>query len=286
MTTTVSLQGPPDAASLVATAFPAPGPVPVAVSARFAGEVGARPGSRLDLTVGLTPVPVRVADVLPAVPSAPGAAAVLADFDALTRALAVRGDFDAPVDAWWVGHPTADAPGATTRASETARLTGGPLRAGLPAVLRLLVPAALLLMLAGIILHVTFDLRARAVEVARLRGLGLTRREIRRVLLAQHIGILLPLLAAGAAVGALATHLVAPLQIRSDTGAARPRSPARLALGRRVHPARRAADRLRPGGRHGGRHPGPSRRRRPPAGGVMKLHGPGVVGAHAWWVAS
>ncbi|WP_345408933.1 hypothetical protein [Nonomuraea salmonea] len=55
MTTTVSLQGPPDAASLVATAFPAPGPVPVAVSARFAGEVGARPGSRLDLTVGLTP---------------------------------------------------------------------------------------------------------------------------------------------------------------------------------------------------------------------------------------
>ncbi|MEV4475846.1 FtsX-like permease family protein [Nonomuraea sp. NPDC049504] len=220
MTTTVSLQGPPDAASLVATAFPAPGPVPVAVSARFAGEVGARPGSRLDLTVGLTPVPVRVADVLPAVPSAPGAAAVLADFDALTRALAVRGDFDAPVDAWWVGHPTADAPGATTRASETARLTGGPLRAGLPAVLRLLVPAALLLMLAGIILHVTFDLRARAVEVARLRGLGLTRREIRRVLLAQHIGILLPLLAAGAAVGALATHLVAPLQIRSDTGAA------------------------------------------------------------------
>ncbi|GAA3170434.1 FtsX-like permease family protein [Nonomuraea salmonea] len=77
-------------------------------------------------------------------------------------------------------------------------------------MLRLLVPAALLLMLAGIILHVTFDLRARAVEVARLRGLGLTRREIRRVLLAQHIGILLPLLAAGAAVGALATHLVAP----------------------------------------------------------------------------
>ncbi|WP_166427172.1 FtsX-like permease family protein [Nonomuraea mesophila] len=227
MTTTVALKGPPDAArTLVATAFPAPGPVPVAVSARFADEAGARRGSRLDLTVGLTPVQVTVAEVLPAVPSAPGAAAVLADFDALSRALAVSGDFDVPVDAWWVGHPTrGDAAdlrlgAVTTRASETARLTGGPLRAGLPAVLRLLVPAAVLLMIAGIVLHVTFDLRARAVEVARLRGLGMTRREIRTVLLGQHVGILLPLLAAGAVVGALATRVVAPLLVRSDTGAA------------------------------------------------------------------
>ncbi|WP_193318655.1 FtsX-like permease family protein [Nonomuraea phyllanthi] len=231
MTTTVELKGPPDAArNLIATAFPAPGPIPVAVSARFAGEVDARPGSRLDLTVGLTPVQVRVAEVLPAVPSAPGAAAVLADIDALSRALAVRGDFDVPVDEWWVGRPTrADASvrgtdlrlgAVTTRASETARLTGGPLRAGLPAALLLLVPAAVLLMIAGVVLHVTFDLRARAVEVARLRGLGMTRREIRTVLLGQHVGILLPLLATGAVIGALATRVVAPLIVRSDTGAA------------------------------------------------------------------
>ncbi|MEO3796008.1 FtsX-like permease family protein [Nonomuraea sp. B10E15] len=227
MATTVALKGRPDAArNLVATAFPAPGPVPVAVSGRFADEVGARRGSRLDLTVGLTPVQVSVAEVLPAVPSAPGAAAILADFDALSRALAVSGDFDVPVDAWWVGRPaTGDAAdlrlgSVTTRASETARLTGGPLQAGLPAVLRLLVPAAVLLMIAGIVLHVTFDLRARAVEVARLRGLGMTRREIRTVLLGQHVGILLPLLAAGAVIGALATRVVAPLLVRSDTGAA------------------------------------------------------------------
>ncbi|MFC5833657.1 FtsX-like permease family protein [Nonomuraea insulae] len=227
MTTTVSLKGPPDAArNLIATAFPAPGPVPVAVSARFADEVGAHRGSRLDLTVGLTAVPVIVTEALPAVPSAPGAPAILADLDALSRALAVSGNFDVPVDAWWVGHPT-KAGGAdlrlgavTTRASETARLTGGPLRAGLPAVLRLLVPAAGLLLLAGVVLHVTFDLRSRVVEVARLRGLGMTRREVRTVLLAQHIGVLLPLLAVGAVVGALATRVVAPLLVRSDTGAA------------------------------------------------------------------
>ncbi|WP_433436789.1 FtsX-like permease family protein [Nonomuraea sp. CA-141351] len=231
MTTTVRLKGPPDAArDLVATAFPAPGPVPVAVSTRFADEVGARRGSRLSLTVGLTAVPVIVTEVLPTVPSAPGAAAILADLDALSRALVVSGNLDFPVDAWWVGRPTrVDAAlrvnalhlgTVTTRAAETARLTGGPLRAGLPAALRLLVPAAALLLLAGVVLHVTFDLQSRALEVARLRGLGMTRREVRAVLLGQHVGILLPLLAMGAAVGALATRVVAPLLVRSDTGAA------------------------------------------------------------------
>ncbi|MFC4533813.1 FtsX-like permease family protein [Sphaerisporangium dianthi] len=231
MTTSVELRGSGGAAlTLVATAFPVPGPVPVAVSARFAGETGTRRGARLNLTLGTASVPVRVTEMLPTVPSAPGAAAVLADLDALSRALVVNGHLESLVDAWWVGNPThADAAAratalhlgtVTTRAAETARLTGGPLRAGLPAALRLLVPAAALLLLAGVVLHVTFDLQIRALEVARLRGLGMTRREIRNVLLGQHAGILVPLIAAGAAVGALATRLVAPLLVRSDTGAA------------------------------------------------------------------
>ncbi|MFC4589983.1 permease [Sphaerisporangium corydalis] len=265
MTTTVSFKGPPDAArNLIATGFPVPGPVPVAVSARFADEVGARPGRQLSLTLGTTAVPITVTEVLPTVPSAPGAAAILADLDTLSRALVVSGNLDFPTDAWWVGHPTQNRPNqgdptrgdrtqgdpaqgdpaqgdatqgdatqgdaaaratalhlgtVTTRAAETARLTDGPLRAGLPAALRLLVPASVLLLLAGVVLHVTFDLQVRALEVARLRGLGMLRREIRTVLLGQHIGVLLPLLAAGAAVGALATRVVAPLLVRSDTGA-------------------------------------------------------------------
>ncbi|MFE9193430.1 FtsX-like permease family protein [Micromonospora sp. NPDC007208] len=231
MAATVDLGGADDAArTLVASAFPDPGPVPVAVSARFASEVGVGSGSQLSVTVGITPVPVVVTEVVPTVPSAPGAVAVLADLDTLSRARAVTGDLTFPVDAWWVGHPAG--PGAAdratalhlgtvaTRAAETARLTDGPLSAGLPAALRLIVPAAVLLLLAGVVLHVTCDLQVRAVEVTRLRGLGMSRRDIRAVLLGQHAGVLLPLLAAGAAVGALATHVVAPLLVRSDTGAA------------------------------------------------------------------
>ncbi|MCZ7375993.1 FtsX-like permease family protein [Micromonospora sp. WMMC250] len=231
MAATVDLGGAEDAArTLVASAFPDPGRVPVAVSERFASEVGADRGSQLSVTVGITPVPIVVAEVVPTVPSAPGAVAVLADLDTLSRARVVTGDLTFPVDAWWVGHPAG--PGAAeraaalhlgtvaTREAETARLIGGPLQAGLPASLRLIVPAAALLLLAGVVLHVTCDLQVRAVEVARLRGLGMSRRGIRAVLLGQHAGVLLPLLAAGAAVGALATGVVAPLLVRSDTGAA------------------------------------------------------------------
>jgi hypothetical protein len=224
MTAQVQFAGPEGAArTLVASAFPDPGLVPVAVSSRLAEELGVHKGSQLSLPIGTTPVTISIVEILPTVPSAPGAAAILADVDTLSRALVVGGDLEFPIDAWWVGNPTS--PDArhlgtvTSRAGETARLIGSPPRAGLSAALRLLVPAAALLLFAGAVLHLTFDLRVRAVEVARLRGLGMYRREIRAVLLGQHAGVLLPLMVAGAAVGALATRIVAPLMVRSETGA-------------------------------------------------------------------
>ncbi len=231
--TTASIQvgGVPDAAvELILTAFDDPGRVPVAVSAGLARAIDARPGTLLDLTVGSTPIPVIVAGVVPNVPSAPSGAALLADLDALSRALIVRGDLTFPVDAWWVGHPdrvdaAARAAGlhlgsVTTSATETARRTAGPASAGLSAALRLLLPTAVLLLLAGIVLHVTSQPLARnAVPAARLRALGMTRRQIRISLAGQHLIVLLPWGVAGTTVAALATWMIAPLLIRSDTGA-------------------------------------------------------------------
>ncbi|MGK5683571.1 FtsX-like permease family protein [Actinoplanes sp. URMC 104] len=228
---TVSFADPaPSSRVLVATAFADPGPVPVVVSSRLAAEVGARRGSALSFVVDQTPVDATVAEVVAEVPSAPGGATLLADLDWLTRAMAVRGNADSPVTGWWVGEPArADAAerlgglhlgAVTTRAGEAERLTGSPLRASFPAVLRVLVVAAVVLLLGGVLLQVTYDMQLRAVEVARLRGLGVSRRGIRAALLGEHAVIVLPLLAAGAAVGAVATWLIAPLLIRSDTGAA------------------------------------------------------------------
>ncbi|XVU22780.1 FtsX-like permease family protein [Actinoplanes sp. CA-054009] len=211
---------------LTVSSFPDPRTVPVAVSRRLADELGTGPGAALSLSYGNTPVQARITEVIPTVPSAPGAPAVLADLDLLSRALISHGDLDSPVNAWWIGNPAR--PGAleaaglgpvTTRAGETARLTGSPLRAAQPAAMRLLVAAAIVLLLGGVLLHVASDLRDRALEVARLRGLGVSRREIRAALFGEHAGVILPLLVGGAAVGALATWGVAPLMIRSDTGA-------------------------------------------------------------------
>ncbi|SNY69474.1 FtsX-like permease family protein [Paractinoplanes atraurantiacus] len=211
---------------LVASSFPDPKAVPVAISRRLADDLGAGRGATLSLSYGNTPVQARVTEVIPTVPSAPGAPAVLADLDLLSQALISHGDLDTPVNAWWVGGSqktgALEALGlgpVTSRAGEAARLTGSPVRAAQPAAMRLLVAAAVVLLLGGVLLHVASDLRDRALEVARLRGLGVSRREIRAALFGEHAGVILPLLVAGAAVGALATWGVAPLMIRSDTGA-------------------------------------------------------------------
>jgi hypothetical protein len=221
---------PYERAELVSTAFAAPETVPVLVSRRLATELDATPGRQLTLTVGTTQVPVTVAGVVPAVPSAPSAVAMLADTDLLSRSLVTTGDLTPTVDGWWVGgpaHPDAEARvralglgDVVTREGLREELSQGPLRIGLPTALGVLVPAALLLALAGTLLHVTSDVEARALEVARLRGLGVSRADVLKALLAQHGIVLALLVLAGTAVGALAAGLVGPLLITSDVGGA------------------------------------------------------------------
>jgi hypothetical protein len=229
--------------ALVATAFAPPTAIPVAVSRQFVGALGISVGKRLTVTVGTAALPVVVTEVVPTIPSVPGGVALLADGDTLSRALIATGDLAPAVDAWWVGHPTqpaADARAANlslgnvvTRENTRRQLTGGPLRIGLPAALAVLVPAALLLALAGTLMHVTSDVEARALEMARLRGLGLSRRNVLRGLLVQHGGLLALLVVAGAVVGAVVSWAVGPLLIRSDVGAA----PVPAALARWPWPA-------------------------------------------------
>lgn len=214
---------------VVATAFAGPAGVPIAVSRRLIGALGASVGDPLVINIAGTPVPAVVAEILPRIPSAPGEMAMLADVDLLSRALIVTGNLEPAVDAWWVGRPTQPDAAARvtalglgrveTSSSVSEELSRGPLRVGLPAALVLLIPAAVLLALVGMLMHVTSDVEARAVEMARLRGLGVTRRSVLGGLLAQHGGVLALLIGAGTVVGAVASWAVGPLLIRSDLGA-------------------------------------------------------------------
>jgi hypothetical protein len=227
-TATVRLAWYPSPAEAVATAFPPLGAVPVVVSRKLSKRLGAPVGHGLSLTVGTKDVPAEVVGVVPTIPSAPGAVAVLADVDLLSRSLIASGELTPTVDAWWVGSPRrAGAQGAVasrrlgdveTRTGLREQLVRSPLRISLPATLGVLVPAALLLVFAGTLLHVTSDVEGRALEVARLRGLGVSRRGVLLSLLAQHGLLLLLLVTTGALVGAVASALVGPLLVTSDLG--------------------------------------------------------------------
>jgi hypothetical protein len=216
-------------ADLLATTFAAPSAVPVAVSQQLADAVGAEVGGEISANVGQTVIPLRVTAVVPTIPSVPGRVAVLADIDTLSRALIHAGRLDSVVDSWWVAEPSSQTERAvrelelgdvTTRNDVAAQLARGPMRVTVPATLLVLVVTAALLLLAGAGLVVSGDQRQRAAEVARLRALGLTRRETARVLLAEHGSVLVLLVSLGVAAGAVASVAIGPGLVRSDLGVA------------------------------------------------------------------
>ena len=213
---------------LVATAFAAPAAVPVAVSQDLAAAAHLHVGGGFAMTVGTTPVPARVTQVVPDVPSVPGGPAVLADLDLVSRALLAAGDTSVAADAWWIADVgISDAPARVRalglgtvagRAETTEELAAGPLRVAVPVALAGLALLVVVLVLAGAGLAVSTDLEARAVEIARLRAVGLRRSDVRRGLVAQHGTVLGVLVLAGAAVAAVAARVLGPLLVRSDTG--------------------------------------------------------------------
>jgi hypothetical protein len=214
---------------LVATSFEIPEALPVAMSRQLAQALGASEGDELSATVSQTVLPIRVASIVPTVSSAPGRAGLLADVDTLSRALIGAGDLDPAVDAWWVAHPSLTSRRAlqalsigeiTTRPGAATQLKQGPLRVTVPAVLVALVVAAVMLLLAGAGLAAGVERQRRSAEVVRLRAMGLTRREARRLLLAEHGAFLVPLVLAGVLVGAVAAVALGPDLVRSDLGLA------------------------------------------------------------------
>jgi hypothetical protein len=216
-------------ADLLATAFAAPEAVPVVVSQQLIDTVGAKVGGEISAIVGGTAIPLRLVGVVPDVPSAPGRVAVLADGDTLSRSLIHSGDLDPVVDGWWVADPLPPAVRAlrdlglgevTTREDVSTELARGPMRVTVPAALLLLVVAAVVLLVVGGGLVVAGDRRRQTAEVARLRALGLTGREVRRLLLVEHGAFLGPLVLVGVLVGASVTWVLGPYLVRSDLGSA------------------------------------------------------------------
>lgn len=218
-------------AEIMLMPFDAPTDVPVVVSRELATATGVTPGATMDLTVGSAQVQARVVAVTDYVPSEPGRPAVLADEDALSRAVLAQMDHGSLVDRWWVSG-LADEAGAASAVQELrlgapATVTGttdvllaGPLRVGIRAAVWVLVVAAAAAVLAGTSLHAAASTEARSIEVARLLGLGVPRRAVTASLVAQHAVVQLLVVAVGAVVGGLLSRVVGPLLAVSETGEA------------------------------------------------------------------
>ncbi|NPD06151.1 FtsX-like permease family protein [Nocardioides sp. zg-1308] len=216
-------------ADVLASAFPTPPHVPVVVSQDLVDAVGARVGDELSALVGDAVLLLRVTAVVPTVPSAPGQVAVLADADMLSRALIDVGRLDPVVDGWWVGRPpAATAPAlrslglgeVTVRQDVADQLAQGPLRVTVPTTLLALVAVAVVMLAAAVGLVRSAERQRRSSEVVRLRALGLSRRDARRLLVAEHLAFFVPLVLVGTLVGLLAAVSLGPHLVRSDLGAA------------------------------------------------------------------
>lgn len=219
--------------SFLLTAAPVPADVPVLLTTDLARSIAAEPGDLLALDLDDADVTARVVAVLPSFAALPHGATILADRETLARATVAQTRDAELADAWWVtgladaevdvaGRAVASgALGAVvTRADLAAAAATDPMRATLRAALLMLVVAGCALALAGTVVQTAATLRARAVDVARLLGMGMPARSVTAALVLEHALVSAVVVAAGVAIGAVGARFVAPLLVVSAAGAA------------------------------------------------------------------
>ena len=232
--------------SLRADTAAVPPPAALATDA-FLHATGARVGQNASITVSGTPLTVRIAAAVRALPTAAppttgDGGALLFDLRAVNRALAAHDGAPLQTGEWWLAadrgavsrvagalRARSDIDAVLVRDEERARLESDPLGAGPQAVLPAAVLAAAVLAAVGCAVASVGAHRERADEQSLLRALGASRRSLARGVVAEQ-GLLLAVAAAvGAALGALLTDLVVPLIILTAK-AARPFPDLRLEL--------------------------------------------------------
>jgi hypothetical protein len=218
--------------------------VPTELSSRYALQNG----SLLSLTTQAATVQLQLANAAALVPGAADteeldaagyglssgiarATTLVVDQQSLARALAERGVAGAMVDEWWLDVPTGagqayvDAhpvqPGAVPVYSSDvlgAQLQQAPLRVATQAALWVSIVAGALLAAVGFALHSAATLRARRIELAQLRAIGLSRRALVGMIGADSLLLCVLGIVFGVAIGALLTSLVGPLVAVSPDG--------------------------------------------------------------------
>ena len=155
------------------------------------------------------------------------ASTIVVDQAALARALAQSGVAGSMVDEWWVDVPLGEGqayanahPDATVYSSDVLgrQLQEAPLRVATQAALWVSIVAGALLAAVGFAMHSAATLRARRVELAQLRAIGLTRRGLLALVGAESLLLCALGVLFGVSIGILLAFLVGPLVAVSPNG--------------------------------------------------------------------
>lgn len=220
-------------ANLVLTAYDVPDQVPVVISTALAGEIAAKRGTQFSISVpGGGAIDATVASIVDALPSLPTEPAIMIDLQTYSRASIADGAMTSPVTGWQLEVPVSaqhDVVSAlsqdhlrtvSSRASTSAQLLDSPSRVGVQLAAVLVAIAAVALGIAGFALHLSATLDQRRLELARLYGMGVSRRTMRRAVSLE--AAILAVLAAlfGSAIGAFTNTFVSAKLAISAAGEA------------------------------------------------------------------
>ncbi|MFI6944340.1 FtsX-like permease family protein [Streptomyces sp. NPDC050418] len=197
------------------------------VTERFLTASGAKVGDTVDLPLASEPVQVRIAKVVPELPtSTANGGAVLVDLRVVNEVNAQSFDPELTPGEWWLtpeagkaeqvarelrARPDVDPEQVLVRAEIAEELRDDPLGAGPQSALLAVAVVAAALAAVGFAVSAAGSLRERAAEFSVLRALGTPQRQLARLIAAEQ-GVLIGLaLVVGVALGAVLTRAVVPL---------------------------------------------------------------------------
>jgi len=207
--------------------FEASDAVPVLVSTELAADAGLTTGDSITLNTGYATLTAVVSGTVDYVPGHVHGSALWADHVALQRALLSVGELSSANDAWWgSGLPDAAASNLAgsgfgpvqSRAERADELRDDPAQVPLRLAWILAVAAATLLALVGAAAHAAAEAQHRGLTIARLRAIGVTRREALWSHLGQHAFSVGGAVVAGLAVGLVIAAVLAPALVVSQAG--------------------------------------------------------------------
>ncbi len=210
------------AVALTQSAEPALGAVPIVPTANLARRLNLDPGDPVLLAIGGAVIEGFVQDITYVLPEEnPRQEAILANADLLALAVIQAGSPSPEINRWWIGIDEADIAAYSRALPEQAEVTGrtqlatsfmeDPLRIASQAALWLVTGAAVILAAVGFAVHAVVTVRARHIEFAQLRAVGVQRGQLLRVVSGEALLLSLLGVVFGVTLGVALGYLVAPL---------------------------------------------------------------------------